>query len=145
MIKQITTLETFAVRHPELRAGKAIETCYLEGDNLESTKHFGYFINEKLVGVATLFNENSELFRDNEAYRLRGMAVLKEYQKEGFGKMLIDYCEKISLENKGNLIWFNARIAAVGFYEKLGYKIIGDSFEIGDIGQHYVMFKKLID
>ena len=115
------------------------------GDNLESTLHFGYFKNEKIVGVATLFKENSKLFLDNEAYRLRGMAVLKGYQKEGFGKMLIDYCEKISLKNKGNLIWFNARIAAVGFYEKLGYKIIGDSFEISDIGQHYIMFKKLID
>ena len=63
MIKQITTLETFAVRHPELRAGKAIETCYLKGDNLESTLHFGYFKDEKLVGVATLFKENSELFQ----------------------------------------------------------------------------------
>jgi hypothetical protein len=40
------------------------------------------------------------------------------------------------------LIWFNARVEAVGFYEKMGYQKTGNLFEIPDVGVHILMFKK---
>jgi len=37
----------------------------------------------------------------------------------------------------------NARIKAVGFYEKLGYCIHGNAFEILGVGAHVKMIKKI--
>ena len=54
-IKKITASETIAVRHPVLRNGKPVESCRFDGDDLETTQHFGYFDGGKLVGVISLF------------------------------------------------------------------------------------------
>ena len=35
-IKKISATETFLVRHPVLRAGKPIESCHFDGDDLET-------------------------------------------------------------------------------------------------------------
>ena len=51
--------------------------------------------------------------------------------------------EHYVLNEKNDLIWFNAREKAVGFYERLGYKKNGNPFSIADIGIHYLMFKKI--
>jgi GNAT superfamily N-acetyltransferase len=141
-IKQIEAIETFSVRHPVLRAGKPVESCRFDGDNLESTKHFGLFLENNLIGVISLFENTNSLFTPEKQFQIRGMAVLDNQQKKGFGADLVNYAENYIREQNGKLIWFNARINAVGFYEKLGYKIIGDAFEIGDIGTHYVLFKE---
>ena len=141
-IKEITALETFSVRQPVLRPGKSIETCHFDGDNLETTKHFGYFEGEILAGIASLFKSNSDLFQEKEQFQLRGMAVLSNFQKKGIGEKLVNHAEEDAKNRNGALIWFNAREIAVPFYEKLGYKIIGEPFDIGDIRKHFVMFKK---
>jgi ribosomal protein S18 acetylase RimI-like enzyme len=142
-IKEITSTETFLVRHPVLRAGKSVESCQFEGDDLLSTKHFGFFIEEDLIGVISIFKNNHPFFKNNPAFQIRGMAVLNNFQKKGLGKKLVSYCENYVKEQNSTLIWFNARENAVGFYKKLGYETIGKALEIKDIGAHYVMFKKL--
>lgn len=141
MIRKITAIETFPVRHPVLRAGKPIESCHFDGDDLETTHHFGYYDDGILVGIITLKKENDSDFSVENQYRIRGMAVLETHRKKDFGKQLVAHSEAFVIKNNTNLIWFNARIIAVGFYEKLGYSIIGEAFEMTDIGTHYKMFK----
>ncbi|MFH7016961.1 GNAT family N-acetyltransferase [Flavobacterium sp. FlaQc-47] len=50
------------------------------------------------------------------------MAVLETHQKNEFGKALVQHCETYCNANKVDLIWFNARTAAVGFYKKMDYQ-----------------------
>jgi len=140
-IKKIKALETFLVRHPVLRNGKPIESCYFDGDDLDTTQHFGLFYDEKLVGVASIFEKQNPLFSNTKQYQLRGMAVLSNYQKQAFGQSLIKHCESIYLKTTG-VIWFNARENAVPFYQKQGYKIIGDAFMIDGVGIHFLMKKE---
>jgi ribosomal protein S18 acetylase RimI-like enzyme len=71
------------------------------------------------------------------------MAVLPQYQKQGLGEKLVESAEKLIVEKEGNLIWFNARENAVGFYKKLGYEVKGDVFDIAGVGPHYIMYKAL--
>jgi GNAT superfamily N-acetyltransferase len=142
-IEEITFQETFSVRHPVLRAGKPIESCHFVGDDLASTKHFGIFIDNTLVGVTSLFMQHHSFFNHEIQMQMRGMAVLNSHQKQGFGEKLLAACENYLRNEKINLLWFNARANAVPFYEKLGYQITGKSFEIGDIGTHFVMYKQL--
>ena len=140
-IKKITASETIAVRHPVLRNGKPVESCRFDGDDLETTQHFGYFDGGKLVGVISLFLHSNLQFNYSKQYQIRGMAVLDSYRKRGIGAALVKHVEAVAITDETELIWFNAREVAVPFYENLGYKIIGNAFLIGDIGLHYVMFK----
>jgi GNAT superfamily N-acetyltransferase len=142
-IEKISDLETYSVRHSVLRKGKPIETCQFEGDDLPSTYHFGYFLNNDLVGIISIFKNNNSIFATNNQYQIRGMAVLESHQKKGIGELLVKYCESYCEKLLTNLIWFNARTAAVGFYEKLGYAKVGTAFEIKDVGEHYLMAKSI--
>ena len=47
-IQKITSTETYPVRHIVLRAGKPIESCQFDGDELGSTHHFGYYLNHQI-------------------------------------------------------------------------------------------------
>ena len=142
-IQNITSIEAFAVRHPVLRSGKPIESCQFDGDTLPSTVHFGLFVDEKLIGVVSVFQNNNGNFNCENQFQIRGMAVLPEFQKKGFGELLVKQSEEYVSNKNGTIIWFNARENAVGFYKKIGYEIIGTPFSIADIGIHYIMNKKL--
>ncbi len=141
-IKEIATSDTYLVRHPVLRAGKPFESCYFDGDDLEATHHFGLYLNSELVGILSLFEKNNPVFVAQKQYQIRGMAVLQQQQKAGFGKSLINHSEEFAISQNISLIWFNARVEAVGFYEKMGYQKKGVTFEIPNVGPHIVMFKK---
>lgn len=142
-IKEITSGETFSVRHPVLREGKPIESCAFEGDNLSSTKHFGLFVDENLTAVVSVYQNNSSIFKNQNQFQIRGMAVLKDFQKKGFGEELVLCCEDYIKSKNGELIWFNARENAVPFYKKLGYEVFGEQFEIENVGIHYIMKKEM--
>jgi GNAT superfamily N-acetyltransferase len=142
-IAQISSVATYAVRHPMLRAGKPVESCAFQGDDLATTIHFGLFINEELAAVLSAFSAQSPLFANKHQTQFRGMAVLSEHQGKGFGFALLHHAETYFKTKKQGLIWFNAREAAVPFYLKANYLSIGEAFNIGDIGLHYVMYKTL--
>jgi GNAT superfamily N-acetyltransferase len=141
MIKEIQASETYWVRQEVLRKGKPIETCHFEGDDAVTTTHFGIELNKKIIGIVSVYQANSKLFFDEHQFQIRGMAVLEAHQKKGYGALLIERAEKYCFEKNASLIWFNAREKAAPFYEKSGYQTIGNSFEIPEVGTHFVMFK----
>ena len=142
-IKIITAQDTYAVRHPVLRAGRPIEDCHFDGDDLKTTFHLGLFDSETLIGTASFFKASNILFSEKEQYQLRGMAILEPFQGKGLGKLILHYCEQELKNLNIPLLWCNARETAVAFYEKLNYKKTGLPFDIKGIGKHYVMFKKI--
>ncbi len=142
-LKKINLKLVYPIRNLVLRKGKPIESCYFIDDEKESTKHFGVELENKIVGVVSLFEQKNNLFIEKKHYQIRGMAVLDEFQQKGFGKLLVNEVETYCKEINSDLIWFNAREKAVPFYKKLNYKVFGKPFEIKDIGLHYIMFKKL--
>lgn len=143
-IREISALETFPVRHPVLRNGKPIESCHFDGDNLHSTKHFGLYENGILAGVISVFKVKNPGFTNELQFQIRGMAVLEDYRKRGFGELLVSKVENYVLGENGHFIWFNARENAIGFYQNLNYEISGNSFDITDVGIHFLMLKKLL-
>ncbi|MBD3583247.1 GNAT family N-acetyltransferase [Flavobacterium selenitireducens] len=142
-IREIPSSETYAVRHPVLRPGRPVETCRFDGDDLSSTTHFGLYETGELAAVASLFQSKHPAFPDHRQFQLRGMAVLEDYQGQKFGQILIEAIEDKARRAAAEVVWFNAREVATGFYEKMGYKLTGKPFQIGEIGTHYVMFKRM--
>ena len=142
IIKPITALQTYAVRHPVLREGKPLDSCAMPGDDAADTIHLGLFKAKNLIGVVSLMNNSKPQFTGTQ-YQLRGMAILAEYQGQKLGNVLVDAAENY-LHKKGiNLLWCNARIKALNFYLRKGFAINGDPFEIDSIGTHYLLYKAL--
>ena len=64
IIKKIAAAETYSVRLPVLRKGKPIESCRFDGDDLETTPHFGLYLEPELVGIISLFKNNNPNFSE---------------------------------------------------------------------------------
>jgi len=79
---------------------------------------------------------------ENNALRLRQMAVQNNLQGKGIGASMLNFAEILARDKGYKKLIMHSRETAVGFYEKLGYKIVGDKFMEVTI-PHYVMEKKL--
>lgn len=74
--------------------------------------------------------------------KLRQFAVDPEAQKQGYGKMLLQFAEKVSKDFDHTIITMHARETAVNFYENSGYKKKGSVFQ--EVGiPHFKMEKKI--
>lgn len=90
-----------------------------------------------VIGVARLqYNSATEA-------QIRYMAVDPENQKKGIGREMIKVMEKFARNASCKTIILDAREPAVGFYQKLGYKVAEKSYLLFDEIQHYRMIKVL--
>ena len=131
------------LRHSELRKGQDFSTTsYLE-DYKVDTFHMVCIVDEKIVTCASFYPEKSIKIKSNNAYRLRGMATASNFQRKGYATDLMIESFKELKEKGTDLLWCNARLVAVSFYESLGFKITGELFNIEGIGPHYYMYKEI--
>lgn len=79
---------------------------------------------------------------ENNCLRLRQMAVQNNLQGRGIGASMLNFAEILARDKGYKKLIMHSRETAVGFYEKLGYKIVGDKFMEVTI-PHYVMEKTL--
>ncbi|MBT5364089.1 MAG: GNAT family N-acetyltransferase [Candidatus Marinimicrobia bacterium] len=125
------------LRHKVLRPNLSYEASIMPLDNHPETAHFVVKKNSKILSVASVYHEDFEEMPHKISHRLRGMATEPTEQGKGFGAMvllgLIDYLKK---NTSAEILWCNARVTAFGFYEKMGFSILGDIFEIPNIGPH---------
>lgn len=139
------------LRRELLRPDRPEEESVYAGDDAPDSGHWGAFVDEALVAVASIYPEplpeSVEQTGEDEAvsWRLRGMAVCPVFQGKGYGRQLLDRCLQAVADNGGNLLWCNARTSAVGFYQGMGFEIAGSEFMIPDIGPHYVMLRSVRD
>ena len=96
----------------------------------------GCFEDDKLEGCCLLTKEGVG------NVRLRQMAVTSGLQGKGIGRVLMYFAENIARDKGFKKMTMHARDNAIGFYEKLGYKKIGNQFLEVTI-PHYVMEKEL--
>lgn len=79
---------------------------------------------------------------DNKCLKLRQMAVQNNLQGKGIGASMMNFAELVARDKGYKKLIMHARKTALGFYEKLGYKVVGDEFIEVTI-PHFVMEKKL--
>lgn len=143
VVKQILASETVNIRHQVLRVSKPIESCLFANDDLSTTLHFGIFENNALQGVVSVFAQHNPIFEASSQFQIRGMAILPNIQGQGFGQMLLKFAENNLKLSKKPFVWFNARVAAMMFYKKMGYLQHGNTFDIPNVGLHVLMYKNI--
>lgn len=109
-------------------------------DNDPNTFHLGTFLNNKVISIGTFVKENNSKFTDTHQYRLRAMATHKEYRKRGAGKMLFLKGLDILKSKKITVLWCDARLIAIPFYESVNMKSVKGIYQIKDIGPHKTMY-----
>ena len=76
--------------------------------------------------------------------QLRFMAIRKDLQNKGLGKLLVDYLEDKARKQGAEFMTLQAREKAVPFYERLGYKVVEKTHLLFGEIQHFKMQKELI-
>ena len=131
-------------RHRWLRNGRPRETAIFDGDSSKETYHFAALSNRNILGIVSYFRKDNEHFLNvDKSYQLRSMAVDKDFRQQKIGKHILDHSLAYLQSKKVDLIWCNARRESCFFYQKYGFKSIGDYFLIPDVGQHILMYKYL--
>jgi GNAT superfamily N-acetyltransferase len=134
------------LRHRMLRAGLPKEAAQFPGDQDVTTWHLGVFCpfepqdKAQLVSCAS-FMLNS--YKDSSAWQLRGMCTDGKHQGKGFGAKLLACAENAILNGSNvRLFWCNARVPAIPFYERHGWKVDSEEFHIPTAGPHRKMVKR---
>ena len=134
--------EIVDLRHAVLRRGLPRVEAIFAGDDLPTSRHCGAFVDDLAVGCATL---HASEWEGEPAWQLRGMATLPEFRGRGLGRAVLDEMEAEFAPGRGAgaLLWCNARVPAVGFYETMGWRVVSPGFEIPTAGPHVKMIKRL--
>ncbi|MGH9279052.1 MAG: GNAT family N-acetyltransferase [Acidimicrobiales bacterium] len=126
------------MRQEVLRPGQSPDASVYPGDDDPSTWHFGAYANGECIGIASLYTEP----RPGEpppAYRIRGMATAPHARGTGAGAAVLAGALRHVASLGGGMVWCNARAPAIGFYQRAGFEIVSERFDIPGIGPHVVM------
>jgi len=136
VVRHAAVHEIFPLRHAVLRPGRPVSySVYAEDDG---AVHIGAWDDDMLVGCATVFPDpwqgSYALVAEPTAWRLRGMAVDPSRQGSGVGREVLAAAVGAAANAAAPMLWANARTASVGFYERHGWRVVGDEFIAGDTG-----------
>ena len=140
---QLQPEEIQQLRNEVLWPHKTFEQCVLETDHLPSTFHYGVQLDGLTVATVTLQQENSSKLPQEKQYRLRAMAVREGYRGQGFGDAIVDAGLNHLRELGVEVVWCDARVAALNFYRRLQFEELEEEYEIPIIGLHRFMWKVL--
>ncbi|MFT6165884.1 MAG: putative GNAT family N-acyltransferase [Vicingaceae bacterium] len=99
----------------------------------DECEHFLLSFNDKPIGTA-------RWRRVGEKVKLERFAVLKEYRGKKYGEQLLKAVIK-SASSEKKTMYLHAQLKAIPFYERQGFKKVGDLFVECEI-EHYKMVRQ---
>ena len=152
-VEQIPAAASYPLRHAVLRPHLTAEQLVFDGDDLPGTATFGAIdrASGEVVGVGTMLREAAP-FNPAEAgiasreaepapWRLRYMATREDARGQGVGALVLQAGLAYVSAEGGDFVWCNARVPAVGFYERAGFEGWGEEWVEGSVGPHVVMWR----
>jgi predicted GNAT family N-acyltransferase len=116
-----------ALRHEILRAPLGLNLYDEDLDTENSQHHFGLFLeNGTLVACAIAVPVSAE------ETKIRQMAVREDFQGQGCGRAIMSQLIEHFAPAGPRRFSLNARASITGFYEALGFAVVGEAFmEVG--------------
>ena len=144
IIRAVTATEVRPLRLEVLRAGMADRTVTFDGDDDSDTVHLAAFDDSgAMIGTSTWLRRRCSYEPDLRGVQLRGMATRRHRQSQGVGSSLLiagfDHWRDLA-----DIVWANARDAALAFYTRHGFSVRGPGF-IESVTElpHHVVVRKL--
>jgi GNAT superfamily N-acetyltransferase len=75
------------------------------------------------------------------AWRVRGMATAAQWRGRGLGAAVLDALVSAVTAAGATVVWCNARVPARRLYERAGFSVRGDVFDVPHLGPHLVMWR----
>ncbi len=127
-----------------LNAKKIREKVFMEEQGFENefdeidqqAIHIELYDEDKAIGCARMYS----IYEDT--YILGRIAILKEYRGKNYGSKILDVLEEECKKRNVKKIELSAQVRASHFYEKNGYKKIGEEY-LDEYCPHIRMVKKL--
>jgi GNAT superfamily N-acetyltransferase len=139
-VVSLTAAETRELRRQVLYGHWPEADVHYPEDEMAGAFHLGA-TDEKgdLVAVASWYPQAAAGDPGRAAYRLRGMAVDPRVQGSGVGRALFDAGKDEARRRGAERVWANARDSALGFYERLGMRVVGEGFSAANGLPHHVV------
>jgi GNAT superfamily N-acetyltransferase len=126
VVEQVDVEQVRQLRHEVLRGPTfAWSESVYPADDDAATIHLAARDRDRVVGCATWFPEPLE---SEPAWRLRGMAVAPDRQGTGVGTLIMAASFERLAALDADLLWCNARMSALPFYEAHGFRRVGGTF-----------------
>lgn len=125
--------EVLKIRQETMYPDKDIDFVKLPDD--EMGIHMGVFEDGELMAVVSIF------MHENRSVQFRKLATRKDMQGKGYGSILLKWLIDYANDVKINRLWCNARIEALDFYKKSGFKETNEKFSRN--GYDYVIVELL--
>jgi GNAT superfamily N-acetyltransferase len=143
-VRRISAADTHELRHRVLWPHLASpEVCVIDIDTREDAFHVGVFADDKLISIGSFFALQSPRLQQASHYRLRAMATDANFRRIHAGERLISFAVDELRDLGVEVLWCDARLVAVPFYEHLGFQKSDDVYEVPLIGPHHFMWKMI--
>lgn len=149
-IEQVDPERTVALRQQVLRPNLRLDQMNIFGDDGPGAATFGASDSDtgEVVSTAMVRREapRAELVEVVPAeaiagaWRLRGMATRQDLRSTGIGSRVLAACLRYVAAQGGGLLWCNARVPALRFYESGGFRAWDDTF-VSEGVEHIVMWR----
>jgi predicted GNAT family N-acyltransferase len=114
------------------------------GDEDPATFHLAARMPDgRVVGVVRFSPAACPWRRAERPWQLRGMATDATVRGAGAGRALMVAGLDAVAARGGDLLWCDARVAAVGFYERMGFTVVTEPYDKPGIGPHLGMLVPL--
>jgi ribosomal protein S18 acetylase RimI-like enzyme len=132
VIHEIPIADTRPLRQSVLRPHQTLDQ--LQAHEPAGAVAVGVFEADDLIAVGFAAPDGGP-----GAWRIRGMATEPAARGRGAGAAVLDALVARALAEGASRIWCNARTPARSLYERAGFRIVSDEFELPQIGPHFVM------
>jgi GNAT superfamily N-acetyltransferase len=127
-----------------LRKGTPSSNPSYSEDDDPSTIHLGVRDSGRVIAVSSWIDRPFPHDTAAVAVQLKGMAVDDALQGTGIGRLIIDAGEAHAHKRQASIVWARARDAALDFYTKCGYEVVGEMFMDEATGlPHHIVVKRL--
>jgi GNAT superfamily N-acetyltransferase len=133
-----------ALRHAVLRPHEPPGRPTYEQEDDATTLHFAAVdASGEVLSVGSVMAEAHPREPREGDWRVRGMATAPELRGLGLGARVLAALEAAAAARGAQRLWCNARSGARAFYERAGFSVEGEEFELPDIGPHFLMSRPL--
>jgi GNAT superfamily N-acetyltransferase len=158
-VERIPVAASYPLRQAVLRPHQTIDRVAAPGDDDPESATFGVIdrATGSVVGTATVLRAEAPMAKDGAdftsggaggapAWRLRYMATRDDLRGQGLGSRALEAALAHVAAEGGRggmgrvLVWCNARVPAIGFYERAGFQTWGEQWD-SPLGPHVVMWR----
>jgi GNAT superfamily N-acetyltransferase len=135
-VRAVPIAHTRELRQLILRPHETLEQ--LAADEPPDGFALGAFDGDQLVAVGFVAADGPP-----GSWRVRAMATTESARGRGTGTAILEGLLLQAREHRATRAWCNARSPARSFYERAGFHVVSEEFEIPPIGPHFVMERAL--